>query len=85
MIPEPTNLVDKYDRAFPYLRLSITDVCNFRCEYCLPDGYQCSQKPQFLTQDEIRRLVTAFAELGVWKIRLTGGRTQCAPGFYRNH
>lgn len=67
------TLTDKYDRAFPYLRLSITDVCNFRCEYCLPEGYSCNSKPKFLDQNEIRRLVTAFAELGVWKIRLTGG------------
>ncbi|MBL4767473.1 MAG: GTP 3',8-cyclase MoaA [Rhodobacteraceae bacterium] len=81
MKPEPTSLVDKYDRAFPYLRLSITDICNFRCEYCLPEGYQCNHKPQFLTQDEIRRLVTAFAELGVWKIRLTGGEPSVRKDF----
>jgi len=75
------NLVDKHDRAFPYLRLSITDICNFRCEYCLPDGYICTTKPKFLTLDEIRRLVTAFAELGVWKIRLTGGEPSVRNDF----
>ena len=74
-------MVDNYDRAFPYLRLSITDICNFRCEYCLPDGYSCSSKPKFLTLDEIRRLVTAFAELGVWKIRLTGGEPSVRKDF----
>ncbi|PCI51071.1 MAG: GTP 3',8-cyclase MoaA [Alphaproteobacteria bacterium] len=75
------NLVDKHDRRFPYLRLSITDICNFRCEYCLPDGYQCSSKPKFLTRDEIQRLVTAFAGLGVWKIRLTGGEPSVRRDF----
>jgi len=75
------SLVDKYDRAFPYLRLSITDICNFRCEYCLPDGYKCSSKSKFLNLNEIRRLVTAFAELGVWKIRLTGGEPSVRNDF----
>jgi len=81
VIQEPIKLVDNFDRAFPYLRLSITDVCNFRCEYCLPDGYRCSSKPKFLTIDEIRRLVTAFADLGVWKIRLTGGEPSIRKDF----
>jgi cyclic pyranopterin phosphate synthase len=49
-------------------------VCNFRCTYCLPDGYKkpC-QRPAELTVEEIRRAVTAFAQLGLWKVRLTGG------------
>ena len=66
-------LQDRYGRQFPYLRLSITDVCNFRCNYCLPNGYQGDAHADFLRIDEIRRLITAFAELGMWKIRLTGG------------
>ena len=66
-------LVDKHNRTFPYLRLSITEVCNFSCQYCLPNGYKKTGKENFLNQDEIRRLVDAFIELGVWKIRLTGG------------
>ena len=66
-------LVDKFDRKFPYLRLSITEVCNFSCNYCLPNGYQKNGETHFLRQDEIKRLVDAFIELGVWKIRLTGG------------
>ncbi len=81
MNSEPITLVDNHDRAFPYLRLSVTDICNFRCEYCLPDGYHCSSKPKFLTVPEIRRLVTAFAELGVWKIRLTGGEPSVRKDF----
>lgn len=81
MNKEPIKLVDNFDRTFPYLRLSVTDVCNFRCEYCLPDGYQCVDKPKFLTLMEIKRLVTAFAELGVWKIRLTGGEPSLRKDF----
>jgi cyclic pyranopterin phosphate synthase len=54
------------------LRLSITDVCNFRCEYCLPNGYQKGPR-DFLTLAEIRRLIAAFAELGIRKLRITGG------------
>ena len=66
-------LKDSHSREFPYLRLSITDVCNFACSYCLPDGYKCNGKKDFLSLDELRRLVVAFSGLGVWKIRITGG------------
>jgi cyclic pyranopterin phosphate synthase len=65
---------DLHGRQFSYLRLSITDACNFRCAYCLPQGYQNSHRDEwFLSLSEIRNLVTAFAQLGMWKIRLTGG------------
>lgn len=65
-------LEDRFGRRFSYLRLSVTDACNFRCEYCLPHGYQGGHK-DFLTLDEIRRLLSAFAELGIRKVRITGG------------
>jgi cyclic pyranopterin phosphate synthase len=64
---------DSFGRRFQYLRLSLTDVCNFRCQYCLPDGYQKTGGFEFLSVDEIRRVVTAFVDLGLWKVRLTGG------------
>jgi GTP 3',8-cyclase len=67
-----TTLVDQFGRRFKYLRLSVTDVCNFRCEYCLPNGYQKGPR-EFLGRTEILRLVHAFAELGIVKLRLTGG------------
>lgn len=67
------NLQDSFGRRFSYLRLSITDSCNFRCQYCLPKGYKKTTKESFLSLHEIRRLVVALAELGMWKIRLTGG------------
>lgn len=69
-----SELTDRHGRRFEYLRLSLTDVCNFRCSYCLPDGYRKTRgsRPN-LSIDEIRRLVGGFAALGLWKIRLTGG------------
>ena len=67
------TLVDGFGRTFPYLRLSLTEACNYRCSYCLPDGYQADGRPTFLTLDEIRRLVRGFAAVGMRKIRLTGG------------
>ena len=66
-------LVDHHGRTFPYLRLSLTEACNYRCAYCLPDGYQADGRPKFLALDEVERLVRAFAALGMSKIRLTGG------------
>lgn len=66
-------LTDNFGRRFSYLRLSITDVCNFSCNYCLPDGYQCDQPRDFLSLCEIKRIAKAFAELGTEKIRITGG------------
>jgi cyclic pyranopterin phosphate synthase len=69
-------LTDNHGRRFYYLRLSVTDVCNFRCNYCLPDGYQApggadSQPP--LTPAEAATVIRAFASLGTQKVRLTGG------------
>ena len=75
------QLADSFGRRFPYLRLSLTDVCNFRCSYCLPDGYKKTGCETFLEQTEILRLVRAFAALGVWKIRLTGGEPTIRPDF----
>ena len=68
------QLSDGLGRRFAYLRLSLTDVCNFRCTYCLPDGYRkVAGRPSDLSVEEIGRAVRAFARLGLWKIRLTGG------------
>ncbi|GLS84982.1 GTP 3',8-cyclase MoaA [Paraferrimonas haliotis] len=67
------QLQDGFGRRFHYLRLSITDVCNFRCSYCLPDGYRPEGKSKFLSFDELQRVMTAFASLGTEKIRITGG------------
>ena len=78
------NLKDNFGRTFPYIRLSITDVCNFKCGYCLPNGYQVDKSDQrkFLHLDEIRRLAIVFSKLGVQKIRLTGGEPTVRKDFF---
>jgi GTP 3',8-cyclase len=67
------ELQDGFGRHLEYLRLSVTERCNFRCAYCLPDGCGEAPREQPLSVAEIERLVRAFVELGVWKVRLTGG------------
>ncbi|BDG05563.1 GTP 3',8-cyclase MoaA [Anaeromyxobacter oryzae] len=67
------QLQDAFGRQLQYLRLSVTDRCNFRCAYCLPDGCPRGAGDEPLSVVEIERLVRAFAALGVWKVRLTGG------------
>lgn len=66
-------LEDRFGRRFYYLRLSVTDVCNFRCNYCLPEGYSATDEAPHLSGEEIARVVRAFAALGTQKVRLTGG------------
>ena len=75
---------DNFGRKFPYIRLSITDICNFKCGYCLPNGYQIdkSDNRKFLHLDEIRRLAKVFSKLGVQKIRLTGGEPTVRKDFF---
>lgn len=73
---QPLTLVDDFHRQLTYLRLSITDFCNFRCDYCLPNGYTANggKRPDNeLTLAEIQTLITGFATLGTTKVRLTGG------------
>ena len=68
-----TKLTDSFGRRFNYLRLSLTDACNFRCTYCLPDGY-CPPKEQLsMSADDIQFLVQTLAQCGTHKVRLTGG------------
>jgi cyclic pyranopterin phosphate synthase len=75
MISRTDNqLVDPYGRRIEYVRLSVTDRCNYRCFYCLPKGFKDFEEPaHWLTFAEIERVMSAFAELGVARIRLTGG------------
>ncbi|MWP49434.1 MULTISPECIES: GTP 3',8-cyclase MoaA [unclassified Gilliamella] len=75
------QLMDNYQRRFQYLRLSITEQCNFQCQYCLPNGYQPNKTHQFLTLNEIDNVVSTFAKLGVHKIRLTGGEPSLRRDF----
>jgi GTP 3',8-cyclase len=67
-------LADRYGRRFPYLRLSVIPACNFRCTYCLPHGYHADPlATQPLSLAEITRLLRGFTELGMHKLRITGG------------
>ncbi len=72
-LPNAHRLTDTFHRKLTYLRLSVTDFCNFRCGYCLPNGYQGKRPDNELTLSEIDTLLTAFATLGTTKVRLTGG------------
>jgi len=77
-------LKDSFGRTFRYIRLSITDVCNFKCGYCLPNGYQPdkSDNRKFLHLNEIKRLAKGLSDLGVCKIRLTGGEPTVRKDFF---
>lgn len=67
-------LRDRYGRTIEYLRLSVTDRCDLRCTYCMPTGFRDFEEPaDWLTFDEIERLLRVFARLGTRRIRLTGG------------
>ncbi len=67
-------LVDRFDRLISYLRISVTDRCNFRCVYCMPaEGIEVSPRYELLSFEELARVASVGAELGLRKIRLTGG------------
>ena len=68
------SLIDPFGRRIEYVRLSVTDKCNLRCFYCLPKGFKDFEQPEhWLSYDEIERIIKAFTELGVARVRLTGG------------
>ncbi|MEP0202859.1 MAG: GTP 3',8-cyclase MoaA [Halioglobus sp.] len=73
-MPENTSqLIDGFGRHIDYVRLSVTDRCDFRCVYCMAEDMTFIPKPQVLSLEEISQLGQAFTELGVRKLRLTGG------------
>lgn len=72
--PVSQMLIDSFGRLHTYLRISLTERCNLRCQYCMPaEGVDLTSKPQLLSQDEILRIAHLFTSSGVDKIRLTGG------------
>lgn len=74
-------LTDSFGRRHTYLRISLTDRCNFRCQYCMPaEGVVWRPRQEILTFEEIERLVNVFARLGVEKVRLTGGEPTLRKG-----
>jgi cyclic pyranopterin phosphate synthase len=73
-LKEQAMLKDTLGRVIDYLRISVTDRCNLRCRYCMPlGGFPLVDRQEILTYEEILRLVECFVELGVTKIRVTGG------------
>ncbi|MBI4354704.1 MAG: GTP 3',8-cyclase MoaA [Candidatus Omnitrophica bacterium] len=74
-------MIDQFGRRITYLRISVIDKCNLRCLYCMPHGWvNRSRMVDLLTNDELVELAGIFAELGIEKIRLTGGEPLLRPG-----
>jgi cyclic pyranopterin phosphate synthase len=70
---EGDRIEDTFGRRVSYLRVSLTDRCNYRCTYCMPEDVAFRPRAELLTFEEIVRLVTVFVQLGVRRVRLTGG------------
>jgi cyclic pyranopterin phosphate synthase len=68
------KLIDQFGRTIEYVRLSVTDRCDLRCFYCMPEGFKDFEEPEsWLSFDEIERVIRCFTELGTHRIRITGG------------
>ena len=67
------HLIDPFARAITYLRVSVTDRCDFRCVYCMAENMQFLPKKELLTLEELDRLCSTFVGMGVQKLRITGG------------
>ena len=79
--PGDAPLVDQHGRSIAYLRVSVTDRCNFRCVYCMPlAGLPWLPRETLLTDDEIVAVVRELAPLGLRRVRLTGGEPTLRPG-----
>lgn len=73
-LPGQARLYDRFGRPFEYLRVSVTDLCNLRCVYCMPEeGVPWLPHAEILSFEELAAVVEAAAACGVWKVRLTGG------------
>lgn len=73
-------MIDPFGRKVSYLRLSVTDRCNFRCSYCMSEDMQFLPRSEILTIEELVRLSTTFVDLGVDKLRITGGEPLVRQG-----
>ncbi|WP_374531786.1 radical SAM protein, partial [Novosphingobium sp.] len=69
----PAPLVDQFQRRISYLRLSVTDRCDLRCAYCMPERQEFLPRKDVLSLEELHRLALGFIARGVTKLRLTGG------------
>jgi len=70
-------MIDSYGRTIKYLRLSVTDRCNLRCRYCMPESGVCLKAHEdMLSEDEMVLAVNAAKSLGISKVRITGGEAR---------
>ncbi len=74
-------MIDAFGRTISYLRLSVTDRCDLRCTYCMPKRMKFLPRADMLTLEELDRVASAFVDLGVRKVRLTGGEPLVRNGF----
>ncbi|RFU13339.1 GTP 3',8-cyclase MoaA [Rhodobacteraceae bacterium W635] len=77
---EPAPLIDPFARAIDYLRVSVTDRCDFRCVYCMAENMTFLPKKELLTLEELDRMCSTFIRLGVRKLRITGGEPLVRKG-----
>src|SRR5207253_6347796 len=76
----PMSAFDQFGRKIEYLRISVTDRCNFRCLYCMPiEGLQWLPKADILSYEEIANVVAQLAPLGLRRLRITGGEPTIRP------
>ena len=73
-MPDPQRLVDRFGRVHTNLRISVTDRCNIRCVYCMPESVAFLPRTEVLSFEEIERVARVAASLCVTKLRLTGDR-----------
>ncbi len=79
-----TRSIDQFGRTIEYLRISVTDKCNFRCVYCMPaEGLQWLPKSEILTYEEIAGIVRRLAPLGLRRLRITGGEPTIRPELHK--
>ncbi len=84
LAPSPGVAIDQFGRAIEYLRISVTDRCNFRCVYCMPEeGMEWLAKSQILSYEEIAEVAGQLAPLGLRRLRITGGEPTIRPQIER--
>jgi len=81
MVHTSPHIIDQFGRVHDYLRISLTERCNLRCFYCMPEeGIQLRDKAEFMTNEELLEIAKKFVSMGVTKIRLTGGEPLIKKG-----
>ena len=82
MLNDSKNLIDPFGRAVTYLRISVTDRCDFRCVYCMSENMTFLPKKDLLSLEELELVCKTFMSMGVSKIRLTGGEPTVRKDFF---